>query len=246
MTTLDDLRAGLTGQERSVLTTIWRYQVEKGEWISRRVLHVQFGSKAAVRPVLQALSGSVVFEGRDDGQEVYRLTLLGVFLSDGGLEAQGLVTRYLDWVRKVVVNDPEINHVQGAVVQATLNLWTEETEALSRLIGLGLLWSGSATLGSANWSAGLPYDAEDIPEDVHSSLEREVLRNYDAKMPFEEGPRYNSKMGPPSEVSREAETIVEGRMTGVLPADVLHPRLRSEVYGQPQTRPTSVPLASRR
>lgn len=195
MATLDDLRAGLTGQERAVLTAIWGYHVQKGKWIPRRVLHVQFSGKAAVRPALQALGGSVVFESRDDGQEVYKLTLLGVLLSDEGLEAQRLLSRYLDWVRKVVLNDPEINHIESAAVQAALNLSMEETQTLSRLIGLGLLWSGSATLGSAKWSAGLPYDAEDIPEDVQAYLELEVLKNYDAKMPFEEGPIQTYRLG---------------------------------------------------
>ncbi len=76
---LDNLRAGVTQEQRAILTAIWDYYREKKEWIRRAVLHHRFRDmgKDRVRALLKQLGGSVVFETGSGEHEQYRLTLLG-------------------------------------------------------------------------------------------------------------------------------------------------------------------------
>ena len=145
MSTLNQLRTNLTEQHRALLTATWRYYPDKDKWIPRRALHVGSGGKATVRGALQALGGSVAFESRENAQEVYKLTLVGVLLSDAGLEAQQLLVRYLAWARQPALEDPELTKIDSAAVQAALNLSTEETRTLGSLILLGALAGGGSS-----------------------------------------------------------------------------------------------------
>src|SRR5437870_935225 len=233
MPTLDKLRTGLTKEQRAVVTAAWLNYVEKGKWVPRRVLHVRCGGKPAVRSALHGLGGSVIFATRDQGTEVYQLTLLGVLLSDGGPGAERLLTCYLEWVRTMALQDPEMTQVESSRVQAALNLSTEETQTLGHLIMLGNFWGGGAGYGSSEWRAGLPHDVEDIPEDVTAYVAGKVLADYDAEMPFEEGPRqayhWKTRAGSPSqEVLDKAQTQAEGQEAGFPSSQSLHRRLRSQ------------------
>lgn len=189
MKTVDELRHACTEQQRDVLTAIWRYYLDKAKWPPRRVVHAQCGGKAIVRSACQRLGGSIVFDNRDQGAEIYQVTLLGVFLSDIGDEAERLLIRYFGWLRAATLEDPEMMQVDGKSVQAALGLSAEETRTLGELIMLGHIWGGVAGGGSAGWTAGVPHDVEDIPEDVTSYVPRRVSADYDPEMPYEETAR---------------------------------------------------------
>lgn len=211
MSTLDDHRARLSPEQQMALNAIWRYYVEHGKWIPHRVLHAQCGGKAAVRQALQTLGGSIAFESRDQGSGVYQFTLLGALLTDAGPEAQRLLLRYLKWVRQMALRDPLMNHVESGAVQAALNLSTEETQTLGRLILLGNFWGGSASHGASEWKMAVPHDVEDIPEDVETYLEQKILKDYDAQMPFEEGPRRTYQWDARPSTTRQEVSRLAGR-----------------------------------
>jgi uncharacterized protein (TIGR02391 family) len=231
MPTLDGLRTQLTEEQRGVLSAIWRHYAERRSWPTQRLVHVQCGGKAAVREALRRLGGSVAFESRDQGREVYQLTVLGVLFTDAGAEIQRLLLRYLDWLGKVALHNPEMTAVESSAVQAALGLSIEETQTLGHLLYMGYFWGGSASHGAEKWAAGLPPDVEDISEDVQTYLEGGVLKDYDAKMPFEEGPRraYQWKLEPHA-VMEEAPIKAGTPPELLLTADMLHPRLSGRVF----------------
>lgn len=236
MSTLNQLRTNLTELQQTVLTAMWRYYLEKDKWIPRRALHIGCGGKAPVRAALRAFGGSVAFESRENGQDVYKLTLLGILLSEAGLEAQILLGRYLLWARQLAFEDPEIIKIESTAAQPALNLSADETRTLGRLILLGNLWSGGASHGATEWQTGLPYDVEDIPsDDILGYLEGEILKNYDPNMPFEEGPRQTYHWRAPASAPSLSHlsgtgALDEGQDVSFLPIDVLHPRLCPEVH----------------
>jgi len=97
-----DLKRKLTEDQRSLLTQIWVHYLEKGQWILRRKLRYLYrnlGKEGVETGFQNPLGGTVVHEVRENGLEKYRLTILGVLLSDRGEEAENLLARYLGYVR---------------------------------------------------------------------------------------------------------------------------------------------------
>src|SRR5947209_15387107 len=92
---LEDLRAKITAQQRSALTACWRYYCENGQWIAIRRLHNEHGGKSVVRPALDDLGGSIVFEQEDPTTTRYQLMFLGVLLTDEGEQYEQLLAQYL-------------------------------------------------------------------------------------------------------------------------------------------------------
>jgi hypothetical protein len=87
-----DLKKKLTKDQRSLLSET--HYLEAGEWILRRKLRYlqrQLGREGVETAFQNPLGGTVVHEARGNGLEKYRLTILGVLLSDRGEEAEHLM-----------------------------------------------------------------------------------------------------------------------------------------------------------
>lgn len=215
MDDLNNLRAKITSEQRAILTAIWDYHLEKREWIRRRVLHHRFRElgKAGVRALLKELGGSVVFEVGSGEHEQYRLTLLGVLLSDQGQEGEDLLVKYLEYVRGQFNTNPEILRVDGQEVGARLGLTEQEAQGLFQLVQISGLWSNGAVGGGGQeWGIGIPHEVDELPLDIRSFVRERALKGYDPAVPIEESARITHflEVPPPETLGRDI-FIVHGR-----------------------------------
>ncbi len=177
MANFEDLKGRLTDDQRALLTAIWDYYLVKGQWMLQRHLHVLFQplGKAGVQAAFKSrLGGTVVFEGTENGLKDYRLTILGVLLSDRGEKVQQLLGKYLSFVRDEFQRNPDITQIRSTDVESALGVTTQETQLLWGLLLLSGVWSGSAGGNKDGWSAGLPHDVEDLLA-VLGSIESRVV-----------------------------------------------------------------------
>lgn len=184
MPTLDDLRKGTSPVQIRILTVIWDYYLSKGKWPPRRVLHHEFrpNGRAVVQEAIQMLGGSIAYEGWGEG-EVYRVTLLGVMLSEHRRAAEELLVKYLSFARDVFEETPERERVTSAEVQAALGLSDAEADLLGRLIFFDGLFGAGGGSGQGSWHAGLPHGVEDIADDVRGYLHDKLLSTYRPDLP---------------------------------------------------------------
>lgn len=132
---LDVLRERLTADQRAVLNAIWDHYLAHNQWVPRRLLHQRFGKPAALS-ILEQLGENIICETRDDGKEYYRLTFLGVLLTNPGEESEERLVRYLEYVRDRCKADPTLEWVGSQEVEAALGLTTHRSRLLRQLIRL--------------------------------------------------------------------------------------------------------------
>jgi hypothetical protein len=194
MLDFDDLKVRLTENQRLLLTEIWTHYLATGQWILRRRLHYMFRSlgREGVESALQnPLGGAVVYRATENGLDKYRLTILGVLLSDRGEEAEHLLARYLDYVRGEFQRDPDITQIKSEDAEAALSMTKQESRLLWELINLGGSWSGSAGGNKDDWSAGLPRDVEDLlaVRDLEAHIHERAMDDDDPEVPIDEAGR---------------------------------------------------------
>lgn len=176
---LDVLRGRLTQGQRAILDAVWEHYRDQNRWIPRHVLRERFGA-----PVLSAaltqLGGGVLTECQDDDEECYRLTFLGVLLTDQGQESEELLVRYLTFVRDRFRSDPRVEWVGSQEVEAALGLTLERSRLLRQLIRLSHWWGGGSGFGGREWTVGVPIDVDDLPSesDLRGYVRDHVLRHF--------------------------------------------------------------------
>jgi hypothetical protein len=184
---LDIIRKRLTNDQRAILNAIWECFRDQNEWILRHALDQRFG-KATVRACLDRLGDSVMREIEDDGGEYYRLTFLGVLLTDQGEESEQLLARYLEYVRKRSKSDPSLEWVGSQEVEAALGLPPHRSRLLRQLIRLSHWWGGGSGFGDQEWTVGVPVDVDDLPPepDLHGYIREHVLTHFPPGAPSDE------------------------------------------------------------
>jgi len=176
---LDLIRKRLTNDQRVILNVIWERFRDQNDWIPRRILQQRFG-KPAVHACLEQLGDSVVREFQDDGKDCYRLTFLGVLLTDQGEESEQLLARYLEYVRKRSKSDPSLEWVGSQEVEAALGLPSHRSRLLRQLIRLSHWWGGGSGFGDQEWTVGVPVDVDDLPPepDLRGYIRGHVLTHF--------------------------------------------------------------------
>jgi hypothetical protein len=176
---LDDLRRRLTGDQRAILNAAWKHHRERGEWIPCRTLHQLLGKDAVLSGIGQ-LGAHIICGLEDDGEESYRLTFLGVLLSDQGEEAEQLLARYLEYVRDRFQANPRLEWVGSQEVEAALDLTADRSRLLRQLIRLSHWWGGGSGFGDQEWTVGVPIDVDDIPlgPDLRGFIRQHVLTHF--------------------------------------------------------------------
>jgi uncharacterized protein (TIGR02391 family) len=178
MPTLDDLRTAMSPDQVRIVTLIWDHFLSQGKWIPRRVVHHAFrpNGRAIVHEAMQMLGGSIVYDAWENG-EVYRITVLGVVLSERGRAAEELLVKYLSFVRDTYEIDPERDHVSRDEIQSAFELSDGDADLLGELIFFDHFFGVGGTLGRG-WRAQFPRDAEDISDDVRAYLHAKLLSTY--------------------------------------------------------------------
>lgn len=187
---LEDLRAQITDKQRSALTTIWKHYCEHGQWIDTRLLHHKEGGKPVVRPALEQLGGSLIFEQEDATTTRYQLTFLGTLLTEEGEHYEQLLAQYLGYLVALSQQDPLRDYVSGQEVATELNLNSERTIVLGNLIHLSNLFSRSiGGYGTPEWNTGIPANLEDLPPDLLAYVRARAIERYDPHVPLGTMPR---------------------------------------------------------
>jgi hypothetical protein len=189
MTDIDMLRSTLNSDQRDLLTAIWLHYVREGAWLSTRVLHSTLkGGKQIVRPLLEQLGGSVVYEKMENstGTLQYAVTFLGVMVSSVGSRAEGLVTSYMHLARQLALREPTRNSVKSHEVSEHLGLTAEDLTFLGKvLITFGLPFTNGGSFSNGNqWEFVIPREIEDLPDDTRLYVRGVALREYDSATPL--------------------------------------------------------------
>src|SRR5581483_5313203 len=105
--TIAELRKGLTQNQKKLIEDVWRYYFEKLEWPTTRSIYSRYG-KPIVREALNPLSGNVITEDHNiNGQSRFVLTLLGILLTEHGVEFQELFSRFFEMQREIFRKSPD-------------------------------------------------------------------------------------------------------------------------------------------
>lgn len=192
MTGIDALRASIGAANREILSQIWKYRLSTGEWIPIRLLHQQSGGKAVVRPQLELLGGSIIFE-TDEADTKYGLTFLGILLTSEGEGLETLMTKYLEYAHAKAMAEPLRKEVSSKEVETDLQLTPTETAELGAM--LRFHFSSGGGFGPTEWYAKLPDDIEDLPQDILTHIRDIVLRDYDPQVPLASRDRSSYLLG---------------------------------------------------
>jgi hypothetical protein len=188
MNHLDILRKKFDPQHRDILTDIWRYDLKDGHWIPTRFLHVTHGTKKKVRPILEQLGGSVVYEQVENNNSYYGLMFLGVLLSSDGERVEELLANYLRLAQTLALQEPNRTHIASEEARKHLRLTPDRDMELGRILVLSPLRSDCST-NSSGWNAGLPNDIEDLPDDLNAYICERAVEGYDPDVPLDQSER---------------------------------------------------------
>lgn len=188
MTSLEEMRSHLSDVQSKALTAIWKHRVSTGEWMSVRALHKPFGGKPTVRPFLEDLGGSIIYEVDESGSLKYALTMLGVLLTEEGISLEHLLVEYLTFAYEKAIEEPLRTHVHSKEVIESLGSKPFEIAELGLLLLLGPFTSGGS-YGQSEWNAGLPSNIEDLPEDLSGYVREVAISDYDPSSPVSSSDR---------------------------------------------------------
>ena len=195
-TELDALRRRLTGPQRAFASALWAFYRDRDQWVPARIVHQHFGITAA-ETHLADLGPRVVQVHRDEGKPHYRLTFLGVLLTDQGVEAEDLLVRYLEYVRDRYRSDPRVEWVGSQEVEAALRLPTEQSRLLRQLVRLSHWWGGGSAFGEREWTVGVPVDVDDLTAeaDLRRYVREHVLTHFPVEAPGRAAPGSENESG---------------------------------------------------
>lgn len=184
MNDLDTLRNQLDSHQRDILTTIWHHYLKSGHWMPARLLHTKAGGKKVVRPILEQLGGSIVYEQDENGVPNYALTFTGVLLSSDGPNLEALLCEYLRMIEDLALNEPNRTHVSSEEALKHLHVTPDRVLELGRLLYIESFFSSSGSFAQNSWNAGLPKNIEDLPADPSTLIHEVVSSNYDPNVPL--------------------------------------------------------------
>jgi hypothetical protein len=178
-TDLDVLRRQLSAPHRDFVSALWTFYRDHNQWVPSRIAHQHFG-KPAVQAHLAELGPHLVREYRDEGKTYYRLTFLGVLVTDQGVGAEDLLVRYLEYVRDRYRSDPRVEWVGSQEAEAALRLSAEQSRLLRQLIRLSHWWGGGSAFGEREWTVGVPVDVDELvgEADLRRYVREHVLRHF--------------------------------------------------------------------
>jgi hypothetical protein len=176
---LDALRNGLSAPHRGFVNALWTFYRDHNQWVPPRIVHQHFG-KTAAQAHLAELGPGLVRTDREAGRVYYRLTFLGVLLTDPGAEGEDLLVRYLEYVRDRYRSDPRVEWVSSHEVEAALRLQAGQSRLLRQLLRLSHWWGGGSAFGGREWTVGVPVDVDDLvgEADLRHYVREHVLRHF--------------------------------------------------------------------
>lgn len=162
--TLDEMRRGMTAFQKTLLSDAWQHFRSKGDWPILRALYREHG-KERVKDALMALKGGVGWEESGPRRwSRYRLSLLGVLLTDDGPTLQMLMARFFQFQRELFHKEPEKEQATSDEIANALQLSAEDTAVLGELLWLDS-FGGSRGGKDGTWTVSAMEEAASFPKD---------------------------------------------------------------------------------
>ena len=186
----DQLHAQVTPTQRKILSSIWQHFYAKKQWVLTRVTHHQFG-KDVVLEAINPLGGTIVYEAHNVGDQRYQLTLLGILLTDQGVEILKCFERYLGYIRKKYMSDPETDLVTSKEILSQGSLTEEQVYLLGKVLSISPFWGGSFGGSNGEWNTRFPEDVDEFPsiDDFENHIKRKLMTRYNPSVPISERER---------------------------------------------------------
>jgi hypothetical protein len=155
-------RQAMTPDQLDVLDAIWaRYLGSPpGDWPMVRTIHLSGSDRSRVVAAINSLPPGACLQ-ETGGTPRYALTLLGVLLTREGEGLEGLAARYLDHLRKLLLELRPMSELKATAVAGALNLTPERAVALGRVVKIGGFF-GEHFTGGSEWVAGIPENADEL------------------------------------------------------------------------------------
>lgn len=185
---LDQLRARASDDARAILDRIWDYYCEQRAGMPAMELWPRFHGKGSVREALTPLGQTVVRLDWENGKECYRVPLLGVLVSNRGLEAEGLLLRYLEYVRERYYKG-EVGPITSEQLEKERGFSFEQSRFLSKLLN-GSVFSGAASVPNniaEPWCVEMPTVIADAPPsgDLRGFFCDQAMRTFTPDLPVD-------------------------------------------------------------
>ena len=183
------LDVALTDDEKKILSAVHQHFRDNGTWISSRRLQAKLGKKR-VQLLEQRLNPPLIQRYTDTGKEVYKWSPVGFFLNEEGKDDIDLLCRYLDFMKKLLHQNPEIEELTNAEVENGLGIDKKTSMRLLAIISNTNLWTGGQyNISEGVWTARLPHDAIDLIEStsVIEFLENRFKNEIRREMSYAEG-----------------------------------------------------------
>lgn len=176
---LEGLRGRITPERRQLLDRVWASFRDQNAWVPERLLQQEFG-KPALAAAYAEQGQAVLRPSEGEGGTACRLTFLGVLLTSQGQEAEGLLARYLAYVRDRYRREPGVEWVSSQEVEAALGLTAQESRLLRQLIRLSHWWGGGSGFAEREWAVGVPVDVDELPaeSDLRDYVRAHALRHF--------------------------------------------------------------------
>lgn len=230
--TLDQIRSGLDPDAARLLSEVWSIKLASGEWPTARLIHHRFGRTNTER-LLGTVGGTAATLSQPGVslKPTYRLSLLGVLLTNDAERCCTLLVQYLEYLSSRFEADPGFEKVSSAEMADALGHDRTDMRRLANLIDLGSFWGSQGTaLGRDEWHAGVPDDIDRFRElDLREYLGDRALRNYDSDIPVDPTQRraeevvayqpYSDSLfpGEPSDTPLASIVSDEGLLSSCLP-----------------------------
>jgi len=201
ITSLSDLRARITPRQRAILDDVWQHDRDKNAGIPERPLFRKHKSHIVVQET-KTLGDSILHSRHSDNLVRYSIGFVGMFLTSDGPRLEGLIKRYLIYLKDRFSDDPEIVRLSSKDLAA----WDPPLSVteLNELRAITYRSHGSfaSSFGGSNseeWYITIMTSVVDLEEvtDWDAYISREVLIWYAAGNVVSDADRgtYNSGSG---------------------------------------------------
>lgn len=181
VTTFEHLRTALDSDQVTLLTEIWNHYLETREWVPVPVFRGRFGRSRVLAALKPLLARRILTETHSGSKSVYQLNLIGSLFTEHGKEYESLLVRYFEYLKQEFIDNPEVEKISSADIDADLELKEDESYLLYRLVFLGNFNSGGGYGGKGNeWHILVPHNIDEYTEidDFQKFIRDQAMEEY--------------------------------------------------------------------
>lgn len=186
---LKEIKNSLNEKEVKVISFLLERLLQKKDIVGVRELHNYFGGKLNIRPEIEKMGGTIIREVSEHREDYYKLTILGILLSNDGEEYFKLLVDYLNFSIELSTKEFSRTHITSLEATKALNLSEVQVYILGYMLRnskLGVDGSYSTT----EWNLRLPRNIEDLAiGNINDYLDMDFSSEYDRNMPLDDNQR---------------------------------------------------------